>query len=54
MGRVLIEILGKVNRAYHVDDSTFGEQVPDELEPYGKFEYTPAIIPPRRNNLKKD
>lgn len=54
MGQVVIEIPQKVNRSYHVDDSGFGEQLLDQLEPYCKPEHTPAIIPPRRHSLKED
>lgn len=57
MGQVTIEIPQNVNRTYQVNDSEFGEQLLQNLEDFekkAKTEKMSAIIPPRRNSLKKD
>lgn len=51
MGQVVVEIPQNINRSYHVDDSAFGEQLLDELEPYSKSNLQ-NIISPRRNDRK--
>ncbi|CAN5594183.1 hypothetical protein BH18ACI1_BH18ACI1_00190 [soil metagenome] len=57
MGQVTIEIPQNVNRSYQVNDAEFGKQLLQNLEDFEKktkSEKMSAIIPPRRNSLKKD
>lgn len=54
MGQVLIEIPQDVKRTFRVKSSEYGEQLLKELEENSDTAITPAIIPPRRNSLKKD
>jgi hypothetical protein len=57
MGQLTIEIPQNVNRFYQVKDSDFSERLLQNLEDFEKkmkSEKSSAIIPPRRNSLKKD
>jgi hypothetical protein len=57
MGQVVIELPQNVNRFYQVESVELGEEILqdlDEMELKMKSVETPAIVPPRRNNLKKD
>lgn len=57
MGQLVIEVPQNVNRAYRVKDADFGERLLqdlDEMELETKPDKVPAIVPPRRNNLKED
>ena len=57
MGQVVIEIPQNVNRSYQINDAEFGEQLLNDLKNFEvetKSEKIPAVIPPRRENLKED
>lgn len=54
MGQVLIEIPQNVRRNFRVKSAEYGEQLLKELEEHSDAAQNPAIIPPRRNSLKKD
>lgn len=57
MGQVVIELPQNVNRFYQVESIELGEELLQDLEAMErrmKASANPAILPPRRNSLKKD
>ncbi len=54
MGELIIEVPQNVKRFYRVKDSKFSEQLLHDLEKNSSSVETPAVLSPRRNNLKED